>query len=95
MCRLVADQNTTAVLESLERHISAHTPRHARISFRPIAAQGRLVTEPYRMPKDTLGNQAAAKVLLPFNLGENVLFHHVILGSHGVDQNAEQGVQYV
>ncbi|CAL8463240.1 g2774 [Coccomyxa elongata] len=63
MCRLVADQNATAVLESLERHISAHTPRHARISFRPIAAQGRLVTEPYRMPKDTLGNRAAAKVL--------------------------------
>lgn len=74
MGRLVANQNATAVLESLERHISAQTPRHARVSFRPVAQQGRLVTEPYRMAKDTLGNRAAAKVA-PWVF---IVFLHVI-----------------
>lgn len=61
MCRLVADQNATAVLEALQRHVSMHAPSHAHINFRAAAQQGRLVTEPYRMPKDSLGNRAAAK----------------------------------
>jgi acetylornithine deacetylase/succinyl-diaminopimelate desuccinylase-like protein len=63
MCRLVADQNATAVLEAFQRHVSMHAPSHAHFNFRAAAQQGRLVTEPYRMPKDSLGNRAAAKVL--------------------------------
>ncbi len=62
MCRLVADQNATAVLEAFKRHMTKHVPPYAHISFRAVAQQGRLVTEPYRMPKDSLGNRAAAKV---------------------------------
>ena len=63
MCRLVPDQNASAVLEAMHRHVAAHAPPHTNFTLTAVASHGRLLTEPYFIPKDALGNIAAAKVI--------------------------------
>ncbi|CAL5228082.1 g11150 [Coccomyxa viridis] len=63
MCRLVPDQNASVVLESMQQHVASHAPPHTNFTLTAVASHGRLLTEPYFIPKDAPGNIAAAKVL--------------------------------
>ncbi len=63
MCRLVPDQNASVVLESMQQHVASHAPPHTNFTLTAVASHGRLLTEPYFIPKDAPGNIAAAKVM--------------------------------
>ena len=63
MCRLVPDQNASLVLEAMHRHVASHAPPHTNFTLTAVASHGRLLTEPYFIPKDAPGNRAAAKVI--------------------------------
>ena len=63
MCRLVPDQNASSVLEALHRHVASHAPPHTNFTLTAVASHGRVLTEPYFIPKDAPGNRAAAKVI--------------------------------
>lgn len=63
MCRLIPDQNASAVLEAMHQHVASHAPPHTKFTVTAVASHGRLLTEPYFIPKDAPGNAAAAKVI--------------------------------
>ncbi len=63
MCRLVPDQNASVVLEAMQRHVASHAPPHTNFTLTAVASHGRLLTQPYFIPKDAPGNVAAAKVM--------------------------------
>jgi acetylornithine deacetylase/succinyl-diaminopimelate desuccinylase-like protein len=60
-CRLVPDQDPEHVLAALRRHVETRAPPQTRLSFRRLTFKAK----PYIMPRDTIANRAAAKVLLP------------------------------
>lgn len=62
MCRLVPHQNASEVLQALRQHVMSHAPPHTEFSLSAVTSHGRVFTEPYFIPKDALGNRAAAKV---------------------------------
>ncbi len=58
-CRLVANQEPDAILDSLERHIQKHRPAGARVTVTRSVGKAR----PYLMPQDHPGLLAVADVL--------------------------------
>ena len=58
-CRLVPDQDPEHVLTVLERHVAANPPPQTRLSFQQLTFKA----TPYIMPRDTLANRAASKVI--------------------------------
>ncbi|CAL5219932.1 g1864 [Coccomyxa viridis] len=58
-CRLVPDQDPVEVLEALRAHTKSHAPPQTRLTFRKLPFHA----QPYLMPRDTVANRAATKVL--------------------------------
>ncbi|EIE20818.1 peptidase M20 [Coccomyxa subellipsoidea C-169] len=58
-CRLVPDQDPDHVMSALKRHVDTHAPAQTRLTFTPLPFRA----HPYIMPRDTVANRAAAKVL--------------------------------
>ncbi len=58
-CRLVADQNPQQIIELLIKHIRENLPPGVTATFKPENSAG----DPYLMPADHPGNQAAFEVL--------------------------------
>lgn len=58
-CRLVADQDGDRIIALLAEHVARHTPPGVTASVRPLAFRA----QPYLMPADHPGNQAAHAVL--------------------------------
>lgn len=58
-CRLVPDQDPVTIADLLIAHIKKHSPSAVRVNAYPIACRA----EPYLVPADHPGNEAAATVL--------------------------------
>ncbi|KAK9909549.1 hypothetical protein WJX75_003981 [Coccomyxa subellipsoidea] len=58
-CRLVPDQDPDHVMSALRRHVETHAPPQTRLKFLPLPFRA----HPYIMPRHTVANRAAAKVL--------------------------------
>ena len=58
-CRLVPDQDPDHVMSALIRHVETHAPPQTRLKFLPLPFRA----HPYIMPRDTVANRAAAKVM--------------------------------
>jgi len=58
-CRLVVDQEPAKIIELIAAHVEKHTPAGVRVAVRPGPASA----DPYRIPADHPGNQAAHAVL--------------------------------
>lgn len=48
----------------LKRHVETHAPPHTRLTFTPLPFRA----NPYIMPRDTVANRAAAKVVSFFDV---------------------------
>jgi acetylornithine deacetylase/succinyl-diaminopimelate desuccinylase-like protein len=59
-CRLVADQDPSKIVELLQRHVERHSPPGVTVTATPLAFRA----QPYLMPDDHPGNQAAREVLV-------------------------------
>ncbi|GIV76744.1 dipeptidase [Litorilinea aerophila] len=59
-CRLVANQQPARIRELIAAHIKQHTPPGVKVNVHPFAS----AADPYRMPVDHPGNQAARAVHL-------------------------------
>ena len=55
---------------ALKRHVAKHAPARTKLSFTPIPFRAR----PYIMPRDTLGNRAAAKARVPLGIAAHAPF---------------------
>ena len=60
---------------ALKRHVAKHAPARTKLSFTPIPFRA----QPYIMPRDTLGNRAAAKARAPMSLGCGLLLLSLFL----------------
>ncbi|CAL8467971.1 g7509 [Coccomyxa elongata] len=69
-CRLVPDQDPDNVMSVLMRHVETHAPPQTRLTFTPLPFRA----NPYIMPRDTVANRAAAKVLQEM-FGSPVFFY--------------------
>jgi len=58
-CRLVANQEPANIVDLLTRHVESHTPPGVRVTVRPLPG----AANPYLIPMDHWGNQAAGAVL--------------------------------
>lgn len=58
-CRLVPDQDPDHVVAVLKAHVERHAPPQTRLKFTPLPFRA----NPYIMPRGTLANRAAAKVM--------------------------------
>ncbi|CAK0764903.1 hypothetical protein CVIRNUC_003205 [Coccomyxa viridis] len=58
-CRLVPDQDPVAILEALRAHTEGHAPPQTKLTFRKLPFHA----QPYLMPRNTMANRAATKVL--------------------------------
>lgn len=58
-CRLVPDQDPDHVMSALKRHVETHAPPQTRLKFLPLPFRA----HPYIMPRDTVANRAATKVM--------------------------------
>jgi acetylornithine deacetylase/succinyl-diaminopimelate desuccinylase-like protein len=59
-CRLVADQDPSAIVELLQRHIERHSPPGVTVTATPLAFRA----QPYLVPDDHPGNLSARDVLV-------------------------------
>lgn len=59
-CRLVADQDPRAIAEALQAHIEQHTPPGAQVTVQVEKS----MAQPYLMPSNHPGNEAARDVLV-------------------------------
>ena len=59
-CRLVADQDPSAIVGLLQRHVERHAPPGVTVTVNPLAFRA----QPYLMPDDHPGNVAAREVLM-------------------------------
>jgi acetylornithine deacetylase/succinyl-diaminopimelate desuccinylase-like protein len=57
-CRLVPDQKTGKIIELITAHIAKHAPAGVKTSVKPLSSKA----EPYLIPYDHPGNQAARRV---------------------------------
>lgn len=69
-CRLVPNQNPDKIIQALEAHVDKHAPTGAKVTFKTLGFKA----FPYSMPKDTIVNKAAAKVLEEV-MGKPTLFY--------------------
>ncbi|DBA76494.1 TPA: hypothetical protein ACH3X2_008556 [Trebouxia sp. C0005] len=69
-CRLVPNQDPDKIVQALEAHMDRHAPHGAKVTFRLLGFKA----HPYSMPKDTIVNKAAAKVLEEV-MGKPTLFY--------------------
>jgi acetylornithine deacetylase/succinyl-diaminopimelate desuccinylase-like protein len=58
-CRLVANQEPAIITDLLTKHVERHTPAGVRVTVRPLPG----AANPYLIPMDHWGNQAAEAVL--------------------------------
>jgi acetylornithine deacetylase/succinyl-diaminopimelate desuccinylase-like protein len=58
-CRLVANQDPTTIVETIERHVALHTPAGVTATVVPLPFRAL----PYLMPRDHWANQIAREVL--------------------------------
>jgi acetylornithine deacetylase/succinyl-diaminopimelate desuccinylase-like protein len=58
-CRLVVNQEPATIVNLLTKHVECHTPPGVRVSVRPLPG----AANPYLIPMDHWGNQAAGAVL--------------------------------
>lgn len=58
-CRIVPNQNPDKIIKALESHVKEHAPAAANVTFKTLGFKA----FPYSMPKDTIVNNAASKVL--------------------------------
>ncbi|HEY3994055.1 MAG TPA: dipeptidase [Ktedonobacteraceae bacterium] len=58
-CRLVANQEPSAIVDLIAKHVEKHTPAGVQVTVRALPGTAR----PYLIPADHWGNQAAASVL--------------------------------
>lgn len=58
-CRLVANQDPSAIVDLIAKHVEKHTPPGVQVTVRSLPGTAR----PYLIPADHWGNQAAASVL--------------------------------
>lgn len=58
-CRLVPDQDPGNIIDLLIAHIEKHSPPEVKVEVNPVASKA----EPYLIPADHPGNQAAINVL--------------------------------
>lgn len=72
VCRLVPNQDPDAVLKAAEAYVNSVRIPGTKLSLRKLGFSGL----PYLMPRDTLGNRAAAKVLEE-ELGKKALFYRM------------------
>ena len=58
-CRLVPDQDPANIVERLKTHVEKHSLKGVKVTVRPVSSRA----EPYLIPFDHPGNQAARAVL--------------------------------